>query len=256
MRSSVDIIIPVFNEEESLPRSIMLLVDYANRNLFNPWRIIIADNGSTDQTQTIAEALGQRFPGVEYLSIPRKGRGIALKTAWLDSNADIVLYMDVDLSTDLTALPIALDALETRAHIAVGSRLLSSSKTTRSFKRSLLSICYNMLIKLFFFSSFSDAQCGFKAMTRETAELIVPHIVNNNWFFDTELLIIADQNKFLIEEIPVTWIEDSDSRVNIIKTITEDIKGLLRLRLHSLPKIVPPVITVEAQDHVGDHPYK
>ena len=93
-------------------------------------------------------------------------------------------------------------------------------------------------------------------MTRETAELIVPHIVNNNWFFDTELLIIADQNKFLIEEIPVTWIEDSDSRVNIIKTITEDIKGLLRLRLHSLPKIVPPVITVEAQDHVGDHPYK
>jgi len=256
VRSSVDIIIPVFNEEETLPRSIMLLVDYANKNLFNPWRIIIADNGSTDQTKTISEALGQRFPGVEYLSIPRKGRGIALKTAWLDSNADIVMYMDVDLSTDLTALPIALESLETRCHIAVGSRLMSGSRTTRSFKRSLLSIGYNMLIKLFFFSSFSDAQCGFKALTRETAELIVPHIQNNNWFFDTELLILADQNKFVIEEIPVTWIEDSDSRVNIIKTVIEDIKGLMRLRFKSLPKITPPLIQIDVQEHVGDHPYK
>ena len=256
MRSSVDIIIPVFNEEETLPRSIMLLVDYANKNLFNPWRIIIADNGSTDQTKTISEALGQRFPGVEYLSIPRKGRGIALKTAWLDSNADIVMYMDVDLSTDLTALPIALESLETRCHIAVGSRLMSGARTTRSFKRSLLSIGYNMLIKLFFFSSFSDAQCGFKALTRETAELIVPHIQNNNWFFDTELLILADQNKFVIEEIPVTWIEDSDSRVNRIRTVIEDIKGLMRLRFKSLPKITPPLIQIDVQEHVGDHPYK
>ena len=114
----------------------------------------------------------------------------------------------------------------------------------------------NMLIKLFFFSSFSDAQCGFKALTRETAELIVPHIQNNNWFFDTELLILADQNKFVIEEIPVTWIEDSDSRVNIIRTVIEDIKGLMRLRFKSLPKITPPLIQIDVQEHVGDHPYK
>lgn len=234
----------------------MLLVEFANRHVFNPWRIIIADNGSTDQTRTISEALGQRFPGVEYLNIPRKGRGIALKTAWLDSNADIVMYMDVDLSTDLTALPIALDALESRAHMVIGSRLLSSSKTTRTLKRSLLSIGYNMLIKLFFFSSFSDAQCGFKALTRETAELLVPHVKNNNWFFDTELLIIADQNKFIIEEIPVTWIEDSDSRVNIIKTVTEDIKGLLRLRFSNLPVIAAPQIVNDISSHAGDHPYK
>ena len=256
MRSTVDIIIPVYNEEESLPRSIMLLVEFANRNLFNPWRIIIADNGSTDQTASISEALGQRFPGVEYLNIPRKGRGIALKTAWLDSNADIVLYMDVDLSTDLSALPVALEALETRAHIAIGSRLMSGARTTRSFKRSVLSVGYNMLIKLFFFSSFSDAQCGFKALTREAAELIVPHIKNNNWFFDTELLIIADQNKFTIEEIPVTWIEDSDSRVNIIKTVWEDIKGLMRLRFTSMTHIEPPALDTEPNDHVGNHPYK
>ncbi|HCG90356.1 MAG TPA: glycosyl transferase [Dehalococcoidia bacterium] len=256
MKPSVDIVIPVYNEESVLPRSILLLVEFVNKNISNPWRIVIADNGSTDNTKTVSEALGQRHPGVEYLQIPRKGRGIALKTAWLDSTADIVMYMDADLSTELTALPPTLNAIENGAHIVIGNRFHKNSQTTRSFKRTLISFLYNLLIKSFFLSSFSDAQCGFKALTKHSAQLLLPVIKNNNWFLDTEMLIIADHNNFIIKQIPVTWIEDTNSTVNIIKTATEDIRGLLRLRFTKMPQLTPPYIKPEESKHVGDHIYK
>ena len=240
MRGTVDVVIPVFNEEKALPRNIVILADFLKANLRNPWQIIIADNASTDNTRSVSEMLSERYSGINYLHIPQKGRGRALKAAWLDSTADIVSYMDVDLSTDLSYFPQLVESLEEGYHVAIGSRLSKGSRVTRSIKRELISRSYNMLIKSMFFTSFEDAQCGFKALTRKTAQAIVPHIKNDNWFFDTELLIIAAKRGYKINQLPVKWDDDPTSTVHIASTATEDIKGLLRLRFGGIPKTAPP----------------
>jgi len=240
MPPTIDIVVPVYNEEQALPRNILILTDFLKSNVINPWQIIIADNASTDSTRSVSEMLCERFSGVNYLYLPQKGRGRALKSAWMESTADIVSYMDVDLSTDLVHLPQLINSLETGSHIAIGSRLSKESKVTRSFRREFISRTYNMMIKSMFFTGFPDAQCGFKAMTRETAQSLIPKIKNNNWFFDTELLIIAAKGGFQISSLPVKWDDDPSSTVNITGTATEDIKGLLRLRLGGVPKVSPP----------------
>ena len=240
MSGTVDVVIPVFNEEKALPRNIVILADFLKANLRNPWQIIIADNASTDNTRSVSETLTERYSGINYLHIPQKGRGRALKAAWLDSTADIVSYMDVDLSTDLSYFPRLVESLEEGYHVAIGSRLSKGSRVTRSIKRELISRSYNLLIKSMFFVPFEDAQCGFKALTRKTAQAIVPHIKNDNWFFDTELLIIAAKRGYKINQLPVKWDDDPNSTVHITSTATEDIKGLLRLRFGGIPKVAPP----------------
>ena len=239
-RATVDVVIPVFNEEQALPRNIVILADFLKANLRNPWQIIIADNASTDGTKAVSEMLCERYSGINYLYIPQKGRGRALKAAWLDSIADIVSYMDVDLSTDLAYFPQLIDSLEEGYHVAIGSRLSKGSRVSRGLKRELVSRSYNLLIKSMFFTPFQDAQCGFKALTRKTAQAIVPHIKNDNWFFDTELLIIAAKRGYKINQVPVKWDDDPSSTVNIARTATEDIKGLLRLRFGGIPSVNPP----------------
>ncbi|MCH9017863.1 MAG: glycosyltransferase family 2 protein [Chloroflexi bacterium] len=240
MSATVDITIPVYNEEEVLPRTIASLTEFLEANLSNPWQVTIADNASTDSTQAVSEMLCRKHPGVFYLRIPQKGRGRALRTAWLDSQADIVSYMDADLSTDLSHFPQLIKALESGNHIAVGSRLSKESQVSRGFKREFISRGYNLLINAMFFTGLPDAQCGFKALTRATAEAIVPSIKNNNWFFDTELLVIAAKRGFNIASVPVKWTDDPTSTVNIASTAKEDIKGLMRLRFGGIPQVEPP----------------
>ena len=240
MPSTIDIVVPVYNEEQALPRNILILTDFLKSNVINPWQIIIADNASTDSTRSVSELLCERFSGVNYLYLPQKGRGRALKAAWMESTADIVSYMDVDLSTDLVHFPQLISSLESGSHIAIGSRLSKESRVTRAFRREFISRTYNTMIKSLFFTKFPDAQCGFKAMTRESANALIPKIKNNNWFFDTELLIIAAKNGFQISSQPVKWDDDPNSTVNITGTATEDIKGLLRLRFGGVPKVSPP----------------
>jgi glycosyltransferase involved in cell wall biosynthesis len=238
--ATVDITIPVYNEEEVLPRTIATLTEFLENHLANPWRVTIADNASTDATQAVSEMLTRKHPGVNYLRIPQKGRGRALRTAWLDSHADIVSYMDADLSTDLSHFPQLIAALESGSHIAVGSRLSKESQVSRGFRREFISRGYNLLINSMFFTGLPDAQCGFKALTRATAEAIVPSIKNNNWFFDTELLVIAAKRGFNIASVPVKWIDDPTSTVNVVGTAKEDVKGLLRLRFGGVPRVVRP----------------
>ena len=238
--ATVDITIPVFNEEDALPGTIASLTSFLEENLPNPWRVTIADNASTDNTKTVSEMLCNQHPEVTYLHIPQKGRGRALRTAWLDSQSDIVSYMDADLSTDLVHFPQLIQALELGSHIAIGSRLSRESQVNRGFKREFISRGYNLLINSMFFTGLPDAQCGFKALTRSTASAIVPHIKNNNWFFDTELLIIAAKRGFNITSVPVKWIDDPNSTVNVINTAKEDIKGLVRLRLGGVPQVALP----------------
>ncbi len=228
---TVDVVIPVYNEESDLEQSISTLVAFLHARCPYPWRVVIADNASTDRTLEIAKELSGRIPEVAYIHLDEKGRGRALRKAWMESQADMVSYMDVDLSTNLEAFPPLLEALARGGyHVAIGSRLKEGSAITRQLRREILSRGYNLLIKLMFWNGFSDAQCGFKALTRRAVKELVPLVKDQAWFFDTELLLRAEQKGYEIFEVPVEWVEDLDTRVNIAPTAWEDVKGLFRVR--------------------------
>lgn len=228
---TVDIVLPVLNEAHVLERSVTKLHRCLASNLPYKWRIIIADNGSTDDTAAIARRLAERHPEIRLLQLPEKGRGRVLKQAWMSSKADILSYMDIDLSTNLDSFkPMITPLITGDAGLATGSRLMKQSRTTRGFKREFISRCYNRIIRTTMKTKFVDAQCGFKALRRDVAQKLLPHIKDTAWFFDTELLIKAEYNGYKIHEEPVEWIEDTDSRVDVVKTATEDIKGLSRVR--------------------------
>jgi glycosyltransferase involved in cell wall biosynthesis len=214
-----------------LARSIATLHQFLSNHLRYKWRIIIADNGSTDGTAAIGGRLAEERAEVSCFHLKQRGRGRALRYAWMQSSADIVCYMDVDLSTELEALPRAIHTVVAEGYdLVVGSRLMRSSRIHRSLQREIISRIYNLFVKALLFTRFSDAQCGFKAVTREVVERIVPQVKDQGWFFDTELLVLAERQGYRIKDIPVAWIEDTDSRVKILQTAWEDIKGVFRLR--------------------------
>ena len=232
--TTVDIVIPVYNEERALPETIPRLRAFLAEPTFPySWRIVIADNASVDDTPNVGRKLADEHgDDVEYMRIEEKGRGRALKRTWLASHMDVVSYMDVDLSTGLEAFPALIAAIaEGEYDVDIGSRLAPSARVKRSLKRRTLTRGYNLLIKAMFLTAFSDAQCGFKAVSRRAAQRVLPLIENNNWFFDTELLILAEKLGYRVKDVPVSWAEDPDTRVHIGSTIAEDLRGLLRLRL-------------------------
>ena len=237
---SVDVVLPVYNEERDLPRTVATLVNYLPEHIPFRWRIVIVDNGSTDATLRVARELADTQSEIIWIHLDQKGRGRALKQAWLDSDADVLTYMDIDLSTDLGYfLPLVNSVITQDYDIAIGSRLAPQSKTRRSIKREMFSRGYNLLIRILFRCRFRDAQCGFKAIKSSAAQSLLPYIRDNQWFFDTELLLTAEKRGFRINEIPVAWQEDPDSRVKVLRTIVQDISGLLRLRFGGIPKIAP-----------------
>ena len=229
---SVDVVIPVLNEERALPGSITRLVAFLETEYRGPWAVVIADNGSTDGTLAVAQRLSEGKPRVRVVHLDQRGRGRALRRAWLESTAEVVAYMDVDLSTDLVAFPRLIEAIVDGADVAIGSRLAPDSRVERrTLKREIASRGYNLLIRLLFpRSGIVDAQCGFKAVRREAAQTLVPLIKDNAWFFDSELLLLARRCGYRLAQVPVHWTDDPDSRVRIMRTAWEDIKGLLRVR--------------------------
>ena len=233
MSTSVDVVIPVYNEEIALEKSITTLKSFFTANFPYKWRIVIADNASTDKTAEIGRFLQSTHQNVSYLHLDKKGRGRALRKAWLKSESDIVSYMDVDLSTSMDAFPKLIDAIVHGYDIAIGSRLLPGSRTYRSFRRDFLSRTYNLFLGFLLRTHFKDAQCGFKALSRRAVSIIVPQTKENEWFFDTELLVLGEKFGLKIMEIPVEWIEEKvpgrRSTVKIVKTILEHIRGILRL---------------------------
>jgi glycosyltransferase involved in cell wall biosynthesis len=232
--TTVDVVVPVYNEERALPISIPVLQEFlAGPKFPYEWRIIIGDNASIDDTPAVSRKLAEESSGqVEYERIERKGRGFALKQIWGASESDIVSYMDVDLSTGIEAFPKLIGGIAEKGFdVAIGSRLAGRSKVTRSMKRRVLTRGYNSIIKAMFWTRFSDAQCGFKAVRTSVFKQILPLIEDNNWFFDTELLILAEKMGHRVYDVPVEWVEDNDTRVKIAATVTEDLKGLVRLRV-------------------------
>jgi glycosyltransferase involved in cell wall biosynthesis len=232
---SVEVVIPAYNEEKALPENIPALCGYLEAFFPYCWSVLIADNGSSDATSAVAEVLASRHQHVSVLRLEEKGRGRALKAAWLASKADIVAYMDVDLSTNLWSfLPLVAPLATGHSDVAIGSRLLKGAHVTRQWKREVTSRGYNVLVKLLFANGFSDAQCGFKALKRSVAQELVPQVQDGEWFFDTELLLLAEKRGYRISEVPVDWIEDLDSRVDVAQTAIKDVKGLLRVRTERL----------------------
>ena len=226
----VEIVVPVHNEAQTLEATIERLRGYLDRCFPFPAIVTIADNASIDGTDALARALAARRDGVQALHLDEKGRGRALRTSWIASRAEVVAYMDADLATGLEALlPLVAPLLSGHSDIAIGSRLTGGAHVVRGPRRELISRCYNALLRVTLGSHFSDAQCGFKAMRADAARLLLPLVQDNGWFFDTELLVLAERNGLRIHEVPVDWVDDSDSRVDIVRTSLDDLRGIWRL---------------------------
>jgi putative flippase GtrA len=226
----VDIVVPVRNEEHDLAPSVRRLVSYLREGFPFTARVTIADNGSTDGTWAIADRLARDFDEVRAVRMEQPGRGRALRAVWSQSDAEVLAYMDVDLSTDLNALlPLVAPLLSGHSDLAIGTRLARGSRVVRGPKRELISRCYNMLLHACMGVRFSDAQCGFKAIRREPARALLPLTQDTGWFFDTELLVLAERAGLRIHEIPVDWIDDLDSRVDVVATALADLRGMVRL---------------------------
>src|SRR6201996_5480779 len=226
----VDIVVPVKNEEHDLEPSVTRLVEHLRGAFPFSARVTIADNGSTDGTWPVACALEAKYPEVRAVHLDIPGRGRALHQIWSSSDAEVLAYMDVDLSTDLNALlPLVAPLVSGHSDVAIGTRLARGSRVVRGPKREIISRSYNLLLRTLMGARFSDAQCGFKAIRREQARVLLPLTQDNGWFFDTELLVLAERAGLRIHEIPVDWIDDLDSRVDIIATALSDLRGMARL---------------------------
>ena len=228
----VDIVVPVKNEERDLAPSVRRLVGYLRDAFPFTARVTIADNGSTDRTWLVARSLEAAFPEVRAVHLDLPGRGRALHEIWSSSDADLVAYMDVDLSTDLNALlPLVAPLLSGHSDVAIGTRLAHGARVVRGPKREIISRCYNLLLRVALGVKFSDAQCGFKVIRASQARQLLPLVADRGWFFDTELLVLAERAGLRIHEVPVDWTDDTDSRVDIIDTAVRDLHGIARVRL-------------------------
>ncbi|MFC4034033.1 glycosyltransferase [Streptomyces polygonati] len=226
----LDVVIPVHNEQDDLERCVRRLRAHLAATFPYPFRITVADNASTDLTSALAKALAAELPEVESFRLEQKGRGRALRTVWTASQAPVLAYMDVDLSTDLNALlPLVAPLISGHSDLAIGSRLARSSRVVRGAKRELISRAYNLILRGSLAARFSDAQCGFKAIRGDVAQRLLPMVEDTGWFFDTEMLVLAERAGLRIHEIPVDWVDDPDSSVDLVRTAADDLRGVLRV---------------------------
>ena len=243
----LDVVVPVYNEQAALAHSIHRLHRHLREDFPFPARITIADNASNDDTPVIAAALAEDLDHIRVVRLEQKGRGRTLHAVWSTSDAPVLAYMDVDLSTDLAALaPLVAPLISGHSDLAIGTRLGRGSRVVRGAKREFISRCYNLILKSTLAAGFSDAQCGFKAIRADVARHLLPYVVDTGWFFDTELLVLAQRSGLRIHEVPVDWVDDPDSRVDIVATATADLKGIGRL-LRGFANGSIPVHTIAAQ---------
>jgi putative flippase GtrA len=242
----LDVVIPVYNEQHTVGACVRRLHQHLAETFPYPFRITVADNASTDATAQVASGLVAELPSVTLVHLPEKGRGRALKAVWLASDAPILAYMDVDLSTDLDALwPLVAPLMSGHSDLAIGSRLAHGSRVVRGARREVISRGYNLLLRGLLGARFSDAQCGFKAIRADVAAQLLPLVEDPTWFFDTELLVLAERCRLRIHEVPVDWYDDPDSRVDVVGTALDDLRGIRRVR-RSLRRGELPVAQIAA----------
>ena len=239
---SINLTIPLYNEELVLSENVIKILEFLKYSGLDDkytWRIILANNSSTDKTEAVAKIFAQQFPQkVFYLYLLQKGKGLAIKTAWQKFPTDYYVFMDADLATDLEALPRLVQELENGADLVIGSRYLPDSKTERSLTRLLISKIYRGLARVWLGLPFSDLPCGFKGVNHKLITSLISRIKNNEWFFDTELLFRAHRAGYKIKEIPVVWTETFNqkrkSRVGIIRVSWNYLKELSKLKTKAL----------------------
>jgi glycosyltransferase involved in cell wall biosynthesis len=237
----VEVVVPVYNEQTDLEPNIRRLRSYLDRRFPPPALVTIADNASTDETWRRAMQLAEELPSVRAVHLDQKGRGRAVKQVWMNSEAPVVAYMDVDLATGLDALlPLVAPLLSGHAEVAIGSRLAVGARVVRGTKRELISRSYNVLLHAVLAAGFSDAQCGFKAIRTDVARALIPMVEDDAWFFDTELLVLAERLGARIHEVAVDWVDDPDSKVDIVNTARADLQGVWRLWRHRHPVAMAP----------------
>ena len=228
------IAIPAYNEDLILEKNIIKIFEFCQKNLSIGWQVVIADNNSTDKTAQIAKDLATKFSGVEYLFVAQKGKGIAIKTAWQKYQADIYCFMDADLATDLSALPELISGISHGYDVVIGSRFHRQSKVARSSTRKIISNGYRLILKVILGLKINDAPWGFKAIKAKIKEDILPQVKNNEWFFDSELVVLAEKKGYKIKEIPVVWhdprVGEDRSKVNPISLSFEYFKQVLALK--------------------------
>ena len=243
----VDVVVPVHDEEADLEPCLRRLHRHLSEQLPYSFRITVAENASTDGTVDVARRVAAELPGIEVLVLPEAGRGRALRTAWQRSDAQVLVYMDVDLSTDLAALlPLVAPLISGHSDLAIGTRLAPGSRVVRGAKREVISRGYNLLLRGTLATRLSDAQCGFKAIRADVAARLLPLVEDTGWFFDTELLVLAERSGLRIHEVPVDWVDDPDSRVDIVSTARADLAGIVRM-LRALSTGRLPVAELRAQ---------
>jgi putative flippase GtrA len=248
----LDVVVPVHNEQHTVAACVRRLHAHLVHTFPYPFRITVADNASTDRTAQVAAGLVAELAGVRLVRLEQKGRGRALKQVWGDSDAPILAYMDVDLSTDLDALwPLVAPLMSGHSDLAIGTRLHRGSRVVRGPRREVVSRCYNLLLRGALGARFSDAQCGFKAIRRDVAADLLPLVEDPTWFFDTELLVLAERCRLRIHEVPVDWFDDPDSRVDVVGTALDDLRGIRRVR-RSLAGGALPV--TEVASRIGRRP--
>jgi putative flippase GtrA len=251
-RPTLDVAVPVHNEQADLASCVRRLHAYLERHFPYQFVITIADNASTDQTPLVAQQLTRELDRVNYVRLEEKGRGRALSMVWRASRAEVLAYLDVDMSTDLNALlPLVAPLITGHSDLAIGSRLARHSRVIRGAKRELISRCYNLILRGTLFTRFSDAQCGFKAIRADVGRQLLPLVQDTGWFFDTELLVLAERSGLRIHEVPVDWVDDPDSRVELVATAIADLKGVARVA-RALATGALPLAEVRAQ--LGRHP--
>jgi glycosyltransferase involved in cell wall biosynthesis len=246
-RHDIEIVVPAYNEEAGLGGNVRRLRRYLDEHVPFSALITIADNGSSDSTAAVAHRLCTELQGVRVVHLDRKGRGRALRTVWNASESPVVGYMDVDLSTDLDGLlPLVAPLLSGHSDVAIGTRLAPGSRVVRGARRETISRLYNGLLHVCLRTRFSDAQCGFKAVRTDVARALLPAIQDEEWFFDTELLVLAERNGFRIHEVPVDWTDDDDSRVDVVHTALSDLAGVWRL-LRSMAARNRPIVPLNGR---------
>ncbi len=241
----VEICLPVKNEENILAANLQRILDFCQKADFRfSWKIVGIINGSTDKTASIFLDFKNRYPGlIDYVEFGVSGRGRVLKKYWQESGADVLSYLDIDLAVLPDQLPALIQPIiDGKADLVIGSRLLAGSNTRRSYLRETTSRFFNFLTHIFLPNKASDLQCGFKAIKADVFRKISPFVRDNYWFFDSELVILAQHFSYRLEEVPVDWAENRyrkrTSKVKVIRDIAKSLKDLLvfRWRLFFIPK--------------------
>lgn len=227
---NLDLVVPVYNEEEVLEKNILLLHSFLKKNLTLNWQITIADNASTDATLKIAKDLTKRYNEINCIHLDEKGKGRALKAAWTQSQAEIMGYLDVDLAYDLNDLPLMVQSLQQNASIATGNRYDSRSVVDRGWKRTILSQAYRAFVRLLLETNLNDFQGGFKFINKQVKQKVLPLVKDTGWFFDTELLVLAEKCQYSIVQLPIKCYQGKNTKLNIVKDARFFSKNLFNFR--------------------------